>query len=787
MVSIMSVAIKLANAKQVLGENLRYDGSCPICSGIVTLEDAGDSFKVTCSNQCDPVVVLEQLGFSKGDFQRKRKAKPRDVTSQIFCGEGSHLGLLPHHYKHLQASGLRDETIKAAGIHSETRIQRVAMMLGWRTAPKKMCPAIVFPFVSRNGPSEYYRLRPDSPRLDRNKKPIKYESPKGLPNRPYFPPGTLAAVAEAKRELLFTEGEKKALAADQLGFPCIGLVGVYGWKEKSHERMILELEQIDLTDRPVLIAFDSDLSTNSDVQQAEEKLAKHLADRGAIVRCIRLPDGPPGQDGSPTKQGLDDFLVAQGSEAARALRALIDNAIEPEVLEGSFQKEDAKEADPADEAGLFLACNQHEDKECRLRYWRGGFWWWSRGRYMPLQPSEVRGNLILHVNQSYYGLTTSITNNIMDQVKAQSMLSCSYEPPCWIGGPPEGWLPEDSLVTASGIVQLRKLVDEQNDYLHPPTPRFFTPTALNFDFDLNAPAPENWLKFLKALWPADDASIQLLQEWFGYCLTPDTRLQKMLLLIGPPRCGKGTIARVLTAMVGKENVAGPTLAGLQNDFGLAPLVGKTLAIVADARLGGKADQHMITERLLSISGEDLLTINRKYQEQLTMKLLCRFMILSNELPRLADASGALANRFLLLRFSQTFLGKEDQTLTDRLLDERQGILLWAIQGWKRLRERKHFLQPESGEDLREQLNDLSSQTGAFVRERCIVAPGGRVDVSDIYSAWCRWCEQRGRNRPGSEQTFGRDLHAAVPTIKSVRPKENGERYRAYEGITLRTE
>ena len=86
---------------------------------------------------------------------------------------------------------------------------------------------------------------------------------------------------------------------------------------------------------------------------------------------------------------------------------------------------------------------------------------------------------------------------------------------------------------------------------------------------------------------------------FGYLLTSDTRLQKMFLIVGPKRSGKGTIARVLKALLGVANVAGPTLSGLGTNFGLAPLVGKPLAIISDARLSGRADQQVIAERLLA--------------------------------------------------------------------------------------------------------------------------------------------------------------------------------------------
>jgi len=69
------------------------------------------------------------------------------------------------------------------------------------------------------------------------------------------------------------------------------------------------------------------------------------------------------------------------------------------------------------------------------------------------------------------------------------------------------------------------------------------------------------------------------------------------------------------------------------------VVGKRVAIISDARLGGRADQHAIAERLLSITGEDTITVDRKFREAWTRRLQTRFLILSNELPRLPDASG----------------------------------------------------------------------------------------------------------------------------------------------------
>src|SRR5262249_45214659 len=158
--------------------------------------------------------------------------------------------------------------------------------------------------------------------------------------------------------------------------------------------------------------------------------------------------------------------------------------------------------------------------------------------------------------------------------------------------------------------------------------------------------------------PDDRESIETLQEIFGLCLTPETRHQKAFLLVGPKRAGKGVIARILIALVGQCNAVSPTLASLGERFGLAPLIGKLVAVISDARLGAKTDQHAIAESILRITGEDDVEVDRKYREAWNGRMRVRFLIISNELPRLADTSGALASRFIVLNLRESFLGRE---------------------------------------------------------------------------------------------------------------------------------
>jgi putative DNA primase/helicase len=722
---------------------------------------------------------------------------------------GSTKLLLPKHLADLRKSGLSDQQIARCGFHSLQIPASIQKALHWKTYKGDLGACLAFPFVDTDGhPTEYCRLKPDQPRKRKDGKLIKYESPKGSANRAFFPPGTISALRDLSAALIVTEGEKKAAKADQDGFPCIGLVGVYGWQRKrvknndgnlQGERQLIEgLAGIVWQGRTVFLCYDSDAVTNPNVRLAEWHLAEALACLGATVRIVRLPQGDPGPDGTPTKIGLDDFLVAHGPEAFREFLAA---AIKPTPPEKGLIPNEAAD-DPHRLARLFIRQRcQHADG-LTLRFWREEWNRWDGSAYRILRERELRAELTASAKAEMDRLnlvaqkladqdrpppvvrkvTGRLIADVAHALASMTVVPGRVEAPAWLEGKGP-FLPVEGLVCRNGVIHLPSLVAGKPHFF-PPSPRFFSPNAIDFDFDLDAPAPLTWLDFLNRLWPGDEATVATLQDWMGYLLTPDTRQQKILLLVGPKRSGKGTIARVIRGLVGPENVAGPTLSSLGMNFGLWPLLGKTVAMIQDARLGGRSDMTVITERLLSISGEDALTIDRKNLSPVTAKLLARFMILTNELPKLGDSSGALTGRMILLRLKESWFGREDTRLTDRLLVELPSILLWAIEGWRRLRERGYFVQPDAGREMLGELEDLSSPVGAFVRARCKVGPGCTVEKQMLFNAWKQWCEEQNRERPGDAATFGRNLRAVLPHLGESYPRQGEGRVYVYEGIAL---
>jgi putative DNA primase/helicase len=430
-------------------------------------------------------------------------------------------------------------------------------------------------------------------------------------------------------------------------------------------------------------------------------------------------------------------------------------------IDGNF-KGDAANSDvlssPSDPMGVARTLIQdHRDGlgELTLRHWRGEWTQWQGTHWTEIEDKAIRSWLYSRLESAEYW---HVTNNgkelrpwnpnrhkvgdLLEALAAVAWTAEGVDMPSWLpsvfGGPhnQSNYRAREIVACSNGLLHVgtRKLLTS--------TPLFFNQVAVPFAYDPAASEPVKWLSFLRELWPDDDESIAALQEFFGYVLSGRTDLHKIILLIGPSRSGKGTIARVLAALLGVGNIAGPTLASLGTNFGLAPLIGKPLAVVSDARLGGP-NVHQVVERLLSISGEDHLTIDRKYRDPWTGKLPSRFLILSNELPRFGDASGAIGNRCVILQMTKTFLGKENTSLSDELIAELPGVLSWSLDGLDRLTQQGRLTEPQSSVDAVQSLADLVSPCSAFVRDCCERDVGYEIPVANLYAAWRNWCDENG--------------------------------------------
>jgi putative DNA primase/helicase len=173
------------------------------------------------------------------------------------------------------------------------------------------------------------------------------------------------------------------------------------------------------------------------------------------------------------------------------------------------------------------------------------------------------------------------------------------EAPCWLDGR-SGPDPRRLICFRNCLVDVDAYVAGQ-DFIIESSPHLFTVHALDCDFDVDAEAPY-FHQWLKDTFSDDTDKMNLFQEWVGYCMTADMSMEKFMLFQGQPGAGKGTALEVLRAVVGDEQLASTTFGSICTEFGRAPLVGKLVAVMPDARLPRKADSMQALETLLAIVG-----------------------------------------------------------------------------------------------------------------------------------------------------------------------------------------
>lgn len=356
--------------------------------------------------------------------------------------------------------------------------------------------------------------------------------------------------------------------------------------------------------------------------------------------------------------------------------------------------------------------------------------------------------------------------------------------PCWLHG--IGVAPDDVPDPANIISVENGLLNIENGAreLLPHSKAFFNVNALPFRFDAEAKCPR-WEQFVAELLPDDDEDDgrRELQKAFGYSVSEDTRQQKVFMLVGEKRSGKGTLFTVLKALAGEENVATKRLHELGERFGKESLIGKRLALFPDVRLSKRLDTAPLVENLLSISGEDGIEVQRKGIKNWTGFLGVRCWLASNEWPKFSDQSGTIASRFLAFHLRQSFYGREDFDLKAKLLAELPGILNWSLDGLDMLRNDKKFKQPAGSQVFVNLMESMASPVKDFISEECILGEGLQIEIEEqLFPLWMLWAEDKG-HEPGTKTSFRGRIASAAPQIKIKRPKrEDGKQHWVAAGL-----
>ncbi|BAY41968.1 hypothetical protein NIES2111_63640 (plasmid) [Nostoc sp. NIES-2111] len=184
-------------------------------------------------------------------------------------------------------------------------------------------------------------------------KPIKYESPPKTPNRLGYFRVTLRiwqlvslrydvpmpenivitqegealgfwawVMAHPEIPVILTEGEKKAACLLSLGFAAIALPGIWNGRvgKEDFERLHPDLVPMAQPGRKFIILFDYETKPKTQLQvfQATRRTAHVILDAGCECAIALLPG---------TEKGIDDWVVALGKKADKAVTAMIADAL----------------------------------------------------------------------------------------------------------------------------------------------------------------------------------------------------------------------------------------------------------------------------------------------------------------------------------------------------------------------------------------------------------------------------------------------------------------------------
>lgn len=420
-------------------------------------------------------------------------------------------------------------------------------------------------------------------------------------------------------------------------------------------------------------------------------------------------------------------------------------------------------------------------------YWRGDWYVWDGNdqRWKTVDADVVKGRLYKWIERTHaFPATRGRVGDVLGALAGMRQIEVHGEPPFWIE-PRDDDPPAKSLLPfRNGVIRIDRPYSTE---LLPHDRRLFTLNRIECDYNPTAKCPR-WEAFLAEAFPDDNEAVEVLEEELGYMLTEDNSLQKGFLWIGAKRSGRSTIARVIQHALGRDRTVNPTLSSLSDSFPLESWIGKTVAIVSDARSVDRFRPLKATETILSIIGRDGQTINRKHKTAWQGELRTRVVLIANAAPALKDATGVVATRWIAHDFAVSHFGREDPNLTETLIAELAGIINRWIAGLWRLRSVGYFRQPQSGMEVLEIVTAQTSAVKNFVEECCVTEADARIERKELYSAFVVWAKDNGHQSMASN-SFGRDLHGLGLNIRPSDDRPGGRhgvKRNIYRGIALRS-
>jgi len=281
-------------------------------------------------------------------------------------------------------------------------------------------------------------------------------------------------------------------------------------------------------------------------------------------------------------------------------------------------------------------------------------------------------------------------------------------------------------------------------------------------------------KFLKSL--VNEEDLEILYEIPASCLVR-VHFPYAYFLYGTGSNGKSTYLNLITNLLGEENVSNVSLQDLSsphtNRFRTAALIGKLANIFPDL----PSTQLWTTDVFKALTGDDYITVEKKFKEPFSFKNTARLIFSANEFPRTRDESDAFWRRWIIVKFPNKF--KNNPKFLEKLTtDEEKSAFLDEI-----LKRLPKILEcnPTINANARSEWIRNTDSVRAFLEDWIVEDKNSYVVKSELYNAYVEYCNEYGYDAV-CENTFFRRINRMFP---SFRPRVGGKQVRAYKGIRLK--
>ena len=227
----------------------------------------------------------------------------------------------------------------------------------------------------------------------------------------------------------------------------------------------------------------------------------------------------------------------------------------------------------------------------------------------------------------------------------------------------------------------RTVVDREGQ-ISATTEKVFTLTRIGAKYNPTATCP-TFEKYLSDLFYPDD--IPAIQEYIGYCLTPCTRAQSNLFINGQGGEGKSVLTTVLMKLFGHAAVKAK-ISDIGERFSDASFVNKLVMIDDDMKTELLNDTSALKERTTTL---EKTLVERKGIQKYSVYLYERHIGIGNDfIGSKFDHSDGFYRRQLLITCKPKVRtdAENDPYITDKILEELEGVLHWSLAGLTRLRK-----------------------------------------------------------------------------------------------------